>query len=69
MGSRMGLGRWLGRPWWTGLGVIVATAVALIGYFLASGSSPTYSNRGGNCVAQGTNNVINCPGVRSGASP
>ena len=27
--SRSGLGRWLSQPWWVGLGVLLATAVAL----------------------------------------
>lgn len=42
---REGLRGWLSRPWWTGLGVILATVLALMGYFLVSGGgSPSYSH-------------------------
>lgn len=67
--SRSGLGRWLSRPWWVGLGVLLATAVALVSIFLTSGGSPSYYNHGGNCVAQGNNNTVNCPSTGSGAGP
>ncbi len=67
--SRTSFWGWVGRqlswPWWAGLGVILATAVALMGYFLASGGSATYSNHG-NCVAQGNGNTVNCPSTDSG---
>jgi hypothetical protein len=66
--SRSGSGRWLSRPWWAGLGVILATAVALAGIFLTSNSSPSYSNNG-SCVAQGNNNTVSCPSAGSGAGP
>jgi hypothetical protein len=61
-----GLGGWLSRPWWVGLGVLLATAVALVSIFLASGGSPSYSNYG-NCVAQGNHDTVNCPSTTSGA--
>lgn len=67
--SPSGVGRWLSRPWWVGLGVIFATAVALATIFVTSGSSPSYTNHGGNCVAQGNNNTVNCPSTGSGVKP
>ncbi len=49
----------LSRPWWVGLGVVLATAVALLGYFLVAGGSTSYSNTGP-CSAQGNGNTVNC---------
>jgi hypothetical protein len=49
-----------------GLGVILATAVALMGYFFASGNSSNYNNQG-NCVAQGSNNTVTCASTGSGS--
>lgn len=56
----------LSRKWWQGLGVLLATAVALLIYFLSSGSSSSYSNTG-NCIAQGSGNTVTCSGAGSGA--
>jgi hypothetical protein len=46
------------------LGVVLATAFAALGYFLAAGGSTSYSNTGP-CSAQGSGNTVNC----STASP
>lgn len=67
--SRSGLGRWLSRPWWVGVGVILAAVLTVAGFFLTSGGSTSYSNHGGNCVAQGNNNTVNCPSTGSGVNP
>jgi len=61
--------RWLSRPWWAGLGVILAAALAVLALLLTSGGSTGYSNRDGNCVAQGNNNTVNCPSTSSGVNP
>ena len=55
------LGTWLSRPWWLGLGVILAAAVALIIYFLSVGTQGDYYNNG-NCNAQGSGNIVKCTG-------
>jgi len=66
---RSGLKRWLSRRWWAGLGVILAVVLAVVGFLLTSGSSTSYSNHDGNCVAQGNNNTVNCPSAGSGVNP
>jgi hypothetical protein len=66
---RSGLERWLSRPWWVGVGVILAAALTAVGFFLTSGDSTSYSNHGGNCVAQGNNNTVNCSSAGSGMNP
>jgi hypothetical protein len=66
--SHSEMGRWLSQPWWVGLGVLLATAVALAGVLLTSGGSPSYSIRG-NCVAQGSNNKVTCSSVGSEMRP
>jgi hypothetical protein len=62
-------GSWLAeilrRPWWAGLGVILATAVALFGYFMTASGPPSYSNNG-TCNAQGTGNTVTCSGPSPG---
>jgi hypothetical protein len=63
--SPLGFWGWLSRPWWIGLGVIIATVIALVSIFLTSGGTSGYSNTG-NCVAQGNNNTVNCPSSDSG---
>lgn len=59
-----GLRGWLSRPWWAGVGVILAAALALLGYFMASGSSASIH---GSCNALGNNNTVNCPSSGSEA--
>jgi hypothetical protein len=61
-------GGWLGKEWWAGLGVILAAVLAVIGFYLSSSGSSTYSNHG-SCVAQGNDNTVNCPGTGSGKGP
>jgi hypothetical protein len=55
----MSLQKTLSARWWTGIGVILATAVALLGIFWASSHSAGYTITG-NCNAQGANNTVNC---------
>lgn len=55
----------LSRPWWVGLGVVLATAIAILGIFLAAGGATSYSNTGP-CSAQGNGNTVNCSGASSG---
>lgn len=60
--------RGLSAPWWAGVGVILATALALLGIFWPS--SPSSSNTiTGNCNAQGTHNTVNCTGSTSKKAP
>ena len=68
LGVPKGLSGWLSKGWWVGVGVVLATAVALLGILHSSGSSPTYSTRG-DCNAQGTNNVVSCSGGTSKSGP
>lgn len=42
----------LSRQWWVGLGVLLATAVAVLGYLFAARGTTSYSNTGP-CSAQG----------------
>jgi len=58
--SRTLLGFVLGHPWWTAVGVILATLMAIITIVLGVGGSPSYSYNGGNCNAQGNHNVVKC---------
>ena len=67
-GTPKGLSGWLSKGWWVGVGVVLATAVALLGILHSSGSSSTYSNRG-DCNAQGANNVVSCSGSASKSGP
>jgi hypothetical protein len=66
---RDGLWVWLSdrlsRPWWLGLGVVLATLMALLIYFLGSGGSLSYANNG-SCVAQGNGNTVTCRGPSAG---
>jgi hypothetical protein len=67
--SRVNFGDWLAnllsRPWWVGLGVVLATAVALMAYFLSSGGSQSNSVHG-NCNAQGNGNTVTCSSTSPG---
>jgi hypothetical protein len=66
------LGKLLSQPWWVGAGVILATAVALAGYFLASGGSSSTSQNitvHGSCNAAGNGNTVTCTQSNSGATP
>lgn len=71
-GPESGAGLWewlkerLSQPWWAGLGVILATAVALAIYFLGSDGSSSYSDHG-NCNAQGNGNRVTCTSTGPGA--
>jgi hypothetical protein len=66
--SRSAVKRWLSRPWWAGLEVILVAVLAVIGSLLTPGGSTSFSNDHGNCVAQG-NNTINCASASSGVNP
>jgi hypothetical protein len=69
---RQWAGDMLSRPWWVGLGVVLATAVAVVGYFLAAGGSPAtpgVTTVHGNCNAVGSGNTVTCASPVSGTSP
>lgn len=66
---RQRAGKLFSRPWWVGVGVVLATIVAIVGYLLASGGSSVNSEVNtvhGSCNAAGNNNTINCPNSSSG---
>ena len=62
------LQRILGHPVWAGLGVIIATVVAFIIYFLSASASPGTSNHG-NCNIAGNNDSASCYSVSATATP
>jgi hypothetical protein len=70
-GERLGV--LLSRPWWIGVGVILATAVALVGYLLASGGSSSTSvvknTVDGNCSIAGNNNTQICDSPTARTTP
>jgi hypothetical protein len=55
----------LSRPWWLGLGVVLASLITLTIYFLTSGGSSSFANNG-NCNAQGSGNTVSCSGPGPG---
>lgn len=66
---RQRAGELFSRQWWVGVGVVLATIVAIVGYLLASGEPSTSSEVNtvhGSCNAAGNNNTINCPNSTSG---
>jgi hypothetical protein len=71
--SRASLHGWLAnmlsRPWWVGLGVVLATAVALMVYFLGPGGGSPSNSVNGNCNAQGNGNKVTCTNTGSGVGP
>jgi hypothetical protein len=62
----------LGWPGWAGVGVILATVLSMVGYFLASSGSSSSSQIitvHGSCNAAGNGNTVTCTQPNSGTSP